>query len=36
MSFLVLFSFPWFRVKLYESFLIIHIVLSIVTLVGLF
>ena len=36
MSFSVLFSFAWFRVKMYESFLIVHIVLSIVTLVGLF
>ncbi|KIW68679.1 hypothetical protein PV04_04606 [Phialophora macrospora] len=36
MSLLVLFSFMWFRVRSYELFLLIHIALSIVTLVGLF
>ncbi|KAF2095576.1 ferric-chelate reductase [Rhizodiscina lignyota] len=36
MSLLALFSFMWFRVKSYEVFLIIHISLSVITLVGLF
>lgn len=36
MSFLVLFSSMWFRVKSYEIFLLIHIALSVLTLVGLF
>ncbi|EXJ60500.1 hypothetical protein A1O7_04653 [Cladophialophora yegresii CBS 114405] len=36
MSLIVLFSFMWFRVRSYELFLLIHIALSVVTLVGLF
>ena len=36
MSLILLFSVSWLRVKLYESFLLIHIVFSIMTLVGLF
>ncbi|RMZ91127.1 hypothetical protein DV736_g1634, partial [Chaetothyriales sp. CBS 134916] len=36
MSLLVFFSFMWFRVKSYEVFLLIHIALSVVTLVGLY
>ena len=36
MSLIVLFSFRWFRHKIYESFLILHIIFSIVTIVGLF
>ncbi|KIW82734.1 hypothetical protein Z517_01977 [Fonsecaea pedrosoi CBS 271.37] len=36
MSLLVFFSFMWFRVKSYEVFLLIHISLSVVTLVGLY
>ncbi|KIX92196.1 uncharacterized protein Z520_12077 [Fonsecaea multimorphosa CBS 102226] len=36
MSLIVLFSFMWFRVKSYEVFLLIHIALSVVTIVGLF
>lgn len=36
MSLLALFSFMWFRVRSYEVFLLIHIVLSVLTLVGLY
>ncbi|KIW31772.1 uncharacterized protein PV07_03368 [Cladophialophora immunda] len=36
MSLIVLFSFMWFRVRSYEVFLLIHIALSVVTIVGLF
>ncbi|UKZ90577.1 uncharacterized protein TrAFT101_005587 [Trichoderma asperellum] len=36
MSFIVLFSFSWFRRKIYESFLLIHITLSIVVIIALF
>jgi ferredoxin-NADP reductase len=36
MSFIVLFSFSWFRRKIYESFLLIHIILSVVLIVALF
>jgi hypothetical protein len=36
MSFLLLFSISWLRIKFYEIFLILHIVLSVVTLVGCF
>ncbi|KIW09798.1 hypothetical protein PV08_11899 [Exophiala spinifera] len=36
MSLILLFSMMWFRVKSYEVFLLIHIALSVVTLVGLF
>ncbi|KAL6904502.1 ferric reductase like transmembrane component domain-containing protein [Trichoderma evansii] len=36
MSFIVLFSFSWFRRKIYESFLLIHITLSVVVIVALF
>ncbi|KAL7808709.1 ferric reductase NAD binding domain-containing protein [Trichoderma gracile] len=36
MSFIVFFSFSWFRRKIYESFLLIHIVLSVVVIVALF
>ncbi|RMZ78786.1 hypothetical protein DV738_g3614, partial [Chaetothyriales sp. CBS 135597] len=36
MSLLLPFSFMWFRVKSYEIFLIIHIILSVLTLVGLY
>ncbi|ETI24659.1 hypothetical protein G647_04028 [Cladophialophora carrionii CBS 160.54] len=36
MSLIVLFSFMWFRVRSYELFLLIHIALSVITLVGLF
>ncbi|OAP60926.1 hypothetical protein AYL99_05928 [Fonsecaea erecta] len=36
MSLIVLFSFMWFRVRSYELFLLIHIALSVVTIVGLF
>ncbi|KAL7926928.1 ferric reductase like transmembrane component domain-containing protein [Trichoderma austrokoningii] len=36
MSFIVLLSFSWFRRKIYESFLLIHIVLSVVVIVALF
>ncbi|EXJ71662.1 uncharacterized protein A1O5_05470 [Cladophialophora psammophila CBS 110553] len=36
MNLIVLFSFMWFRVKSYEVFLLIHIALSVVVIVGLF
>ncbi|PTB72244.1 hypothetical protein M440DRAFT_1472909 [Trichoderma longibrachiatum ATCC 18648] len=36
MSFIVFFSFSWFRRMIYESFLLIHIVLSVVVIVALF
>ncbi|KIW85903.1 hypothetical protein Z517_01296 [Fonsecaea pedrosoi CBS 271.37] len=36
MSLLLLFSFMWFRVRSYEIFLLIHIGLSIATIIGLF
>ncbi|KAL7897248.1 ferric reductase like transmembrane component domain-containing protein [Trichoderma sp. SZMC 28014] len=36
MSFIVFFSFSWFRRKIYESFLLIHIILSVVLIVALF
>ncbi|TFB00153.1 Ferric reductase transmembrane component 3 [Trichoderma ghanense] len=36
MSVIVFFSFSWFRRKIYESFLLIHIVLSVVVIVALF
>lgn len=36
MSFLVFFSFRFFRHKSYELFLLIHILLSVVTIITLF
>lgn len=36
MSLLLLFSVSWLRIKFYELFLVLHIVLSVVTLVGCF
>lgn len=36
MSFIVLFSFRIFRHKTYEFFLLVHILLSVVTIIGLF
>ncbi|KAL1890514.1 hypothetical protein Sste5346_008182 [Sporothrix stenoceras] len=36
MSFLIIFSFSYFRAKLYENFLIVHIVLSVLLLVFLY
>jgi hypothetical protein len=36
MSLLLLFSISWLRIKFYEIFLVLHIVLSVVTLVGCF
>lgn len=36
MSLLLLFSVSWLRIKFYEVFLVLHIALSVVTLVGCF
>jgi hypothetical protein len=36
MSLLLLFSVPWLRIKCYEVFLVLHIVLSAVVLIGCF
>jgi len=36
MSLLLLLSVSWLRIKLYEIFLILHIALSVITLVGCF
>lgn len=36
MSLIVFFSFSWFRRLFYDSFLLVHIVLSVMTIVALF
>lgn len=34
MSFLVFFSFSWFQKKIYEYFLLFHIIMAVFTIVG--
>ncbi len=34
MSLLVFFSFSWFQKKIYEYFLLVHIILAVVTIIG--
>jgi len=36
MSLLLLFSVSWLRIKFYEVFLVLHVALSVITLVGCF